>query len=136
MYWFCHTLTWICHGAHVLPILNPLPPPSPSHPSGSSQCTRPQHPASCIETGLVIRFTYDNIQVSMPFSQIIPPSPSPTESKGLFYASVSLLLREQILKGLWNGNPLQYFCLETSMDRGAWQATVHEVTKSRTWLNN
>ena len=29
-----------------------------------------------------------------------------------------------------NGNPLQYSCLENSMDRGAWQATVHGVTKS------
>ena len=29
-----------------------------------------------------------------------------------------------------NGNPLQYSCLENSMDRGAWQATVHEVEKS------
>ena len=28
-----------------------------------------------------------------------------------------------------NGNPLQYFCLENSMDRGTWQATVLEVTK-------
>ena len=28
-----------------------------------------------------------------------------------------------------NGNPLQYSCLENSMDRGAWQATVDEVTK-------
>ena len=28
-----------------------------------------------------------------------------------------------------NGNPLQYSCLENSMDRGAWQATVNEVTK-------
>ena len=33
-----------------------------------------------------------------------------------------------------NGNPLQYSCLEISMDRGGWQATVHGVTKSGTWL--
>ena len=30
-----------------------------------------------------------------------------------------------------NGNPLQYFCLENSMDRGAWQAIVHGATKSQ-----
>ena len=30
------------------------------------------------------------------------------------------------------GNPLQYSGLKNSMDRGAWQATVHRVTKSRT----
>ena len=36
--------------------------------------------------------TYDNIRVSMLFSQIIPPSPSPTESKRLFFTSVSLLV--------------------------------------------
>ena len=28
-----------------------------------------------------------------------------------------------------NGNPLQYPCLGNSMDRGSWQATVHEVVK-------
>ena len=28
-----------------------------------------------------------------------------------------------------NGNPLQYSCLENSMDRGAWRATVHEVAE-------
>ena len=28
-----------------------------------------------------------------------------------------------------NGNPLQYSCLENSLDKGAWQATVHGVTK-------
>ena len=33
-----------------------------------------------------------------------------------------------------HGNPLQYSCLENSMDRGAWQATVHGVTKSQTRL--
>ena len=31
------------------------------------------------------------------------------------------------------GNPLQYSCLENSTDREAWQATVHVITKSRTW---
>ena len=31
-----------------------------------------------------------------------------------------------------NGNPLQYSCLENSMDRGAWRATVHGATKSWT----
>ena len=31
-----------------------------------------------------------------------------------------------------HGNPLQYSCLENSMDRGAWWATVHRVTKSWT----
>ena len=33
--------------------------------------------------------------------------------------------------GRENGNPLQYSCLENPMDRGAWWATVHRVTKSR-----
>ena len=33
-----------------------------------------------------------------------------------------------------HGNPLQCSCLENPMDRGAWQATVHRVTKSRTQL--
>ena len=34
----------------------------------------------------------------------------------------------------WPGNPLQYSCLENSMDRGAWRATVHRITKSQTRL--
>ena len=38
--------------------------------------------------------------------------------------------------GKGNGNPLQYSCLENTMDRGAWQATVHGVTNSQTQLSN
>ena len=38
--------------------------------------------------------------------------------------------------GEGNGNPLQYSCLENLMDGGAWWATVHGVTKSRTRLND
>ena len=34
--------------------------------------------------------------------------------------------------GEGNGNPLQYSCLDKSMDRGAWQATVHGVAQSQT----
>ena len=34
--------------------------------------------------------------------------------------------------GEGNGNPIQYSCLEKSIDRGAWQATIHGVTNSRT----
>ena len=35
-----------------------------------------------------------------------------------------------------NSNLLQYLCLETSMDRGAWQAAVHGVTKRWTQLSD
>ena len=37
--------------------------------------------------------------------------------------------------GLRNGNLLEYSCLEKSMDRGAWQVTIHAVTKSWTQLD-
>ena len=53
-------------GVQVFPILNPLP--SQYHPSGSSQCTSPEHTVSCIKPGLAICFIYDNIHVSMVFS--------------------------------------------------------------------
>ena len=78
---------YMCH-----PSQTPLPPPSPSYPFGLSQCTGFECPVSCIKLGLVIYFTYGNIHVSMLFSQFILPSPSPTESKSLFFISVSLLL--------------------------------------------
>ena len=35
-----------------------------------------------------------------------------------------------------NDNPLQYSCLENPMDRGAWQARIHGVTKNQTRLSN
>ena len=38
--------------------------------------------------------------------------------------------------GEGNGTPLQYSCLENPMDGGAWCASVHGVTKSRTWLSD
>ena len=38
--------------------------------------------------------------------------------------------------GEGNGYPLQYSCLENSVDRGAWRATVHGVAKSQIWLGD
>ena len=89
---FCHTLTWIHHGCTCVP--HPVPPstsrPSPSH--RVFPVHQPRALVSCIKPGLAICFTLDNIHVSMLFSQIIPPSPSPIESKSLFCTSVSLFL--------------------------------------------
>ena len=177
-------------GIHVFPILNP---PPTSLPIPSLQVLPVHQPqASCIEPGLAIHFLYDIIHISVPFPQIVPPSPSPTESKRPFYTSVSLSLSRiqdycyhlskfhmyvlvycigVFLSGLLhsvyilpggsdgkasvynagdpgsipglgrspgegNGNPLQDYCLENPMDRGAWQAAVYGVAKSRTRLSN
>ena len=92
-------------GVHVFPVLN-----LPSHfPPCTILLGHPSAPAPSIlylASNLDWQFiSYMILYVSMPFSQIIPPSPSPTESKNLFYTSVSLLLsRTQGYKGFDKGN--------------------------------
>ena len=73
----------------------PLKPLSylPLHPTSRlSQSIGFELPESYSKFPLPIYFTYGNIYVSMLFSHIIPPSPSPSESKSLFFTSVSPLL--------------------------------------------
>ena len=48
----------------------------------------------------------------------------------------SIMMKKSNKCEVGNGNPLQYSPLENSMDRGAWQATVHRVTKSQTQLSS
>ena len=79
-------------GIHGFPILNPPPSSLPIPFLWIVPMHQPKHPVLCIEPGLVTHFIYDITHISMPFSQIILPSPSPIESKRLFYTSVSLLL--------------------------------------------
>ena len=51
------------------------------------------------------------------------------------YTDVALIPGSGRSCGEGNGDPLQYSCLENLIDRGAWQATVHGVTKSQTLLS-
>ena len=85
---FCHTLTWISHGFTCIPHPDP-PTHHPLHPIPLGLPSAPGRAlVSCIQPGLVIHFTLDNIHVSMLFSLNIIPSPSPIESKILFCTSI------------------------------------------------
>ena len=60
-----------------------LPPPSPFHPSGSSQCTSPKHLVSCIEPGLATHFIHDILHVSMPVLKMIEIGAAAASAKSL-----------------------------------------------------
>ena len=66
-----------------------------------------------------------NFLVGFPVGLVIKNPPASAEDPGL----IPGLERSP---GEENGNSLQHSCLKNSMDRGAWRATVHGVTKSRT----
>ena len=54
----------------------------------------------------------------------------------IWYKHLIYIWRLYTVYGEGNGTPLQYSCLENSMDRGAWWAGVHGVVKSRTRLSD
>ena len=89
-------------GVHVLPILNAPPTSLPVPSSGSTQCTNPKHPVTCIEPGLAIHFLYDIIPVSMPFSQIIPPPPHSPEDCSIHLCLFCCLIHRVIVTILLN----------------------------------
>ena len=89
---FCYALTWISHGCTRVSLPEPPPHYLPIPSLWVSQWKGFEFPVPCTELGLVIYFAYGFTHVSMLFSQMIPPLPSPTESKSLFSVSVSLFL--------------------------------------------
>ena len=118
---FCLTTPWISHMFTCIPFLLNLPPKPhptpPDHhrtPSWAPSVTLPL-PTSC--------FTHSSVKIRKLIHVNWLDS-----FKNMCYAN--------LCGGEGNGNPLQYSCLEESMDRGDWQATIHEVTESRTRLND
>ena len=84
----CHTLTWISHRFTCVPLPDPL---SPSHPSGSSQCTSPEHLCHASNPGWgslshLIIYMFQCYSLNHPTLRLLP------ESKSLFCTSVSLFL--------------------------------------------
>ena len=71
--------------------------------------------------------------VYMP-SQVALMVRNPASNAGVVEMQVRSLGWDDPLEKGGHGNPLQYSCLENSMDIGAWQATVHGVAKSWTWM--
>ena len=63
--------------------------------------------------------------LGFPGDSVVKNPPANTGDKGLIPGS-------GIFPGEGNGNPLQCSCLGNPMDRAAWRATVHGITKSRT----
>ena len=78
-------------GVHAFPNMYSPPTSLPITSPWVITLTHLKHVVSCIGHRLAIRFLHDSIHVSMPFSQIITPSPSPSESKSPLRTSVSFL---------------------------------------------
>ena len=64
-------------------------------------------------------------------SQVVPVVKNPPANAGNA-RDMGLIPGSGRFSGGGHGNPLQYSCLENSMDRGTWWATVHEVAKHST----
>ena len=90
------------------PSWTPLPSPSSYYPSGSSPCTSPKHPESCIEPGLAISFIYDwNVCSRRNYKRLLE------------------------IFGEGNGNPLRYSCLANPMECILLGFSVHGIFQAR-----
>ena len=129
------------------PPRTPLPPPSPSHPSGSSQCTGPKCPSHAsnldwwsISYMVIYMFQCYSLKSSHP--RLLPQNTklcslhSWNLDSNLWFIQLGISHDILCIHKEGNGTPRQYSCLENPMDGGAWWAAVHGVAKSLTWLGD
>ena len=77
-------------------------------------------------------YTHTDTHMGFPGGSVVKNIPGKAGATG----DSSSILGSGRSPGEENGNPLQYSCLENSLDRGAWRATVHRVSKSQTQPSN
>ena len=116
-----------------------LPPPSPYHPSGTSQCTSPKQPVSCIEPGLATCFIHDILHVSV----LWPPHVKSwligkDSDAGRDWGQEEKGTTEDGMAGWhhWLNGRESSELWELVMDREAWRAVIHGVEKSQTRLSD
>ena len=78
-----------------------------------------------------LEFSVGHTEISSPISMGLPCG-SGVKNPPANAEDVDLIPGSGRSPGVRNGNPLQYSCLENSVDRGAWWAIVHGVTTSPT----
>ena len=117
---FCHTTRWISHKYTYIPFLLSLPP-----------------------TSLILLLTllfilssccllFSNRSKGFPGGAVVKNPPANAGDS----RDSGPMLGSRRSPGVGNGDSLQYSCLENSMDKGAWRATVHGVAKSQTRLSD
>ena len=89
----------------------------------------------CMSTHTDTRFTVKERIISFPLILALP-NDSDSKESACNAGDQNSIPGSGRYPGERNGNPLQYSSLENTMDRGAWRATVHRVTKSWTRLSN
>ena len=73
-------------------------------------------------------FKIFSLSMNSQVAQVVKNPPTNTGDTG----NMGLVPGPRKYPGVGNDNPSQYLCLENSMDRGAWQATVHGIVKTQT----
>ena len=93
-------------------------------------------PDTCIAFCHLRDFIPNIILLKMNFQKMDSPGGSNGKESACNTRNPGLILRLGRSPGEGIGNPLQHSCLENPMDGGAWQAAVHGVAKSQTWLSD